>query len=165
MQQSWQARRQAPDLRVMDTGTVCAIPLGVPNIPQIHLQECVEGWHQPASVHALAGDPAIVVLQLLRYTHHSGESVKVDTRVTAEPGQAIFLPAFSEGFRGTAYPYLVAAVTIHLGPDLLSGHYRSVLLQAEGSLGDLGLQKTASLRPKQQRPTKSVFRTLLISYG
>ena len=42
------------------------------------------------------------------------------------------LSSFSEGLSCTAYPYLVAAVTLHLGPDLLSGHYRSVLLQAEG---------------------------------
>ena len=124
MQQSWQARRQAPELRVMDTGTVCAIPLEVPTTPQIHLQECVEGWHQQASVHALTGDPAIVVLHSLR--------------------GCIALPIHT-WWQQPPYTW-----------DLIScpGTIAVFCSKLRGSSGDLGSRKTASLRPKQQRPTK-----------
>ena len=122
----------------------------------------MESWHQQASLHALVGDPPIIVLQLLRYTHRSGDCVKIGTRVLVEPGQAIFFPVFREGVACTASPYVVVAITIHLGDHLLSGHYRSVLLQAEGRnwgtwITDDGAAATKSLHSERERMQDSSY--------
>ena len=69
--------------------------------------------------------PPVVPLQISRFT---SEGNKLRGRIVLTP--IIHIPLFADSStRTTSCKYQIHAVTYHLGPDIYSGHYRTLLFK------------------------------------
>ena len=90
------------------------------------LQSLLIQWRNQAARHARTAKPDWLVLQVSRFDDAGCKLVE-----PAGFSEAVYIPFFTgQSLATSSARYRVSAVIYHLGPTLLSGHYRSALCQA-----------------------------------
>ena len=143
----WQARRLSSaspamptpaEAQVIDQGTLWPMMVsasleapvllsdlqsGAP--PAVSLQNLLIKWRNQASRHALVTTPEWMVLQVGRFDD-SGRKVQTPVSIST----AVYIPYFPDNSLTTAsIRYRVVAIVYHIGPAMLTGHYRTALCQ------------------------------------
>ena len=90
------------------------------------LQSLIIQWRNQASRHAMTDTPAWLVLQVSRF---DDAGCKLGTPVSIS--DAVYIPYFTgDSLMTSSARYQVLAAVYHLGPSLLTGHYRAALCRA-----------------------------------
>ena len=98
------------------------------------IQELVNAWHAQADVHALSQVPQGFCLQLQRFRVRDGRTVKQQVRVSW--GNTVQVPCYVSGrtLEIQWRSYRVGTCILHHGATPTSGHYTSLMAQADGWL-------------------------------
>ena len=126
---TWQARLTLP-FQVVDGGSLEApILLDLPGTSDLTLQELLQHWHEQHTIHAVEKHSGVILLQLKRYAHVSGNPVKDARAVRWLPGERVAVPCFCEaqGIRVRFDYFRIAYVLCHVGPHTEAGHYQAIL--------------------------------------
>ena len=130
----WQARLEvdASPPQVTDHGKMWPVTLPAVLRPDLadtsrvfSMQSLVISWRNQVHRHAAVSLPPVVPLQISRFTP---EGAKLRGRIVLTP--VIHIPLFTDSSaRTTSCKYQLHAVTYHLGPNMHSGHYRTLLFK------------------------------------
>ena len=126
---TWQARLTLP-FQVVDRGSLDApILLDLPGTSDLTLQELLQHWHEQHTIHAVEKHSGVILLQLKRYAHVSGNPVKDARAVRWLPGERVAVPCFCEaqGIRVRFDYFRIAYVLCHVGLHTEAGHYQAIL--------------------------------------
>ena len=130
---SWRARRLEHDsLCIRDHGATDMGPIQLVITGAESLQDCNDQWHTQPSVHALTRDTKSFWLQLLRFSV-TGKGARrrhvKDSRPVLYVLHEFLMPVFDDAvsLEVSHLPFQATAVVMHHGPQVTSGHYRSVL--------------------------------------
>ena len=127
-QGQWQSRFSVGRLDFIGDQGHCLQPLAL----EIHpdgLQASITAWHQQHYLHAFSKAPAILYLQIKRYTQKDGTIHKNMHFFDYQVGTEVRLPVFSSvaGLAVQWQSFSVLSVVVHAGLSVHSGHYQALL--------------------------------------
>eukprot|EP00439_Symbiodinium_sp_Y106_P050270 s2592_g6.t1 len=129
----WMARRSEEHRGVvaLDTHT-CeeAISVDLPPGDRLRAQFLIHEWHSQAAVHALRQPPRILILRFARYTDGPSGAAKNHAFVTWT--RVLQMPMFTgDGMESANCAYSAEAAILHSGLSITTGHYTTLLIEAD----------------------------------
>ena len=97
---------------------------------RLRAQFLIHEWHSQAAVHALRQPPRILILRFARYTDGPSGAAKNHALVTWT--RVLQMPMFTgDGMESANCAYSVEAAILHSGLSITTGHYTTLLIEAD----------------------------------
>ena len=127
---TWESRIQVANhspAQAEDCGTTWPLPLSAVLIPDADnsIQSLVDAWSAQANPHALSSLPAVLALQIARFTD---QGYKCPGKLSP-PWSFAMAYYRNEGLEIEHTSYRITAIIYHIGESILQGHYRAVLFE------------------------------------
>ena len=107
-----------------------AISVDLPPGDRLRAQFLIHEWHSQAAVHALRQPPRILILRFARYTDGPSGAAKNHALVTWT--HILQMPMFTgDGMESVNCAYSVEAAILHSGLSITTGHYTTLLIEAD----------------------------------